>query len=65
MFFTDDAEMVSTSAKGLAKMMAVIVTVFAAACGTVSERKTETMLLPTPGQASMAPPLVIGAAGPR
>ena len=46
-------------------MMAVIVTVFEAAGRTVSEKKTETMLLRAPDQATLAPPLVIEAAGQR
>ena len=46
-------------------MMTVIVTVFEAAGLTVSERKTETMSLRTPGQMFLAPPLVIEAAGQR
>ena len=41
MLYADDASMSVT----LAKMMAVIVTVFEAAGLTVSEKKTETMLL--------------------
>ena len=46
-------------------MMTAIVTVFEAAGLTVSENKTETMLLRTPDQTSPAPPLVIEAAGQR
>ena len=46
-------------------MMAVIVTVFEAADLTVLERKTEKMLLRTPDQTSLAPPLVVDAAGQR
>ena len=46
-------------------MMAVIVTVFEAAYLTVLERKTEKMLLRTPDQTSLAPPLVVDAAGQR
>ena len=49
----------------LAKMMAVIVTVFEPAGLTVSEKKTETMLLRTPDQASCTSPLVIEAVGQR
>ena len=49
----------------LAKIMAVIVTVFEAAGLTVSERKDETMLLRTLDQASRTSPLVIEAAGQR
>ena len=65
MSYADDAGIVSRSAEGLANMMTVIVTVFEAAGLTVLERKTETMLLRTPGQTSLAPPLVIEAAGKR
>ena len=46
-------------------MMTVIVTVFEAAGLTVSEKKTETMLLRTPNQAPQTSPLVIEAAGQR
>ena len=46
-------------------MMTVIVTVFEAAGLTVSEKNTETMLLPTPDQAPRTSPLVIEAAGQR
>ncbi|MEP5351923.1 MAG: reverse transcriptase domain-containing protein, partial [Luteolibacter sp.] len=65
MLYADDAGIVSKSAEGLAKMMTVIVTVFEAAGLTVSEKKTETMLLQTPDQKTLAPPLVIEAAGQR
>ena len=65
MLYADDEGNVSRSAEGLAKMMTVIVTVFEAAGLTVSERKTETMSLRTPGQMFLAPPLVIEAAGQR
>ena len=65
MSYADDAGIVSRSAEGLANMMTVIVTVFEAAGLTVLERKTETMLLRTPGQTSLAPPLVIEGAGQR
>ena len=65
MLYADDAGIVSRSAGGLAKMMTVIVTVFEVAGLTVSEKKTETMLLRTPRQTSLAPPLVIEAAGQR
>ena len=65
MLCADDARIVSRSAEELAKMMTVIVTVFEAAGLTVSERKTETMLLRIPGQTSLAPPLAIEAAGQR
>ena len=63
--YTDDAGVVSKSAEGLAKMITVLVTVFEAAGLTVSEKKTETMLLQTPDQTTLVPPLVIQAAGQR
>ena len=65
MLCADDAAIVPKSAEGLAKMMTVIVTVFEAAGLTVSEKKTETVLLRTTDQASCTPPLVIEAAGQR
>ena len=69
MLYADDAGIASKSAKGLAlgclQMMTVIVTVFEAAGLTVSEKKTETMLLRTPDQAPCTSPLVIEAAGQR
>ena len=46
-------------------MMTVIVTVFEAAGLTVSEKKTETMLLRSPDQALRTSPLVIEIAGQR
>ena len=46
-------------------MMTVIVTVFEAAGLTVSEKKTETMLLRTPNQEIRTSPLVVDAAGQR
>ena len=55
----------SKSAEGLAKMMTVIVTVFKEADLTVSEKKTETMLLRTTDQAPRTSPLAIEAAGQR
>ena len=63
MLYAGDAGIVSKLAEGLAKMRTVIVTVFEAAGLTVSERKTETMLLRTLLQTSLAAPLVIEAAG--
>ena len=51
MLYANDAGIVSKSADGLAKMMTVIATVFEAAGLTVSEKKTETMLLRIPDQA--------------
>ena len=65
MLYADDAGIASKSAEGLAKMMTVIVTVFEAAGLTVSEKKTETMLLRTPDQPPRTSPLVIEAAGQR
>ena len=65
MLYADDAGIVSKSAQGLAKMMTVVVTVFEAAGLTVSDKKTETMLLRTPDQARCTSPLVIEAAGQR
>ena len=64
MLWADDAGIVSKSAEDLAKMTA-IVTVFEASDLTVSEKKTETMLLRTPDQASCTSPLVIEAVGQR
>jgi len=65
MLYVENAGIVSMSAGGLAKMMTVIVTVFEAAGLTVSEKKTEIMLLRTPNQAPQTSPLVIEAAGQR
>ena len=65
MMYVDDAGIVFFSAEGLAKMMAPIETVFEAAGLTVSEGKTEAMLLQTPDQTTLAPQLVIEAAGQR
>ena len=65
MLYAGDAGIVSKSAEGLAKIMTVIVTVFEAAGLTVSEKKTETTLLPTPNQALRTSPLVVEAAGQR
>ena len=47
MLYANDAGIVFKSAEGLVKMMTVV-TVFEAAGLTVSEKKTETMLLRTP-----------------
>ena len=64
--YADDAGIVSKSAEGLAKMMTVIiVTVFEAAGLTVSDKKTETMLLRTPDQTPCTSPLVIETAAQR
>ena len=53
------------SAEGLAKIMTVIVTVFEAAGLTVSEKKTENMLLRIPDQSPCTSPLVIETAGQK
>ena len=45
MLYADDAGIVSRSPTGLARMMAVIVEVFGAFGLTVSEKKTETLLM--------------------
>ena len=45
--------------------MAVIVTLFEEAGLTVWEKKPKTMLLQTPDQITLAPPLVIKAAGQK
>ena len=65
MMYADNEDIGSTSAEGLAKMMTVILTVFDAAGLTVPERKTETMLLRTPSQATQTSPIVIEAVGQR
>ena len=65
MLYADDAGIVSKSAKGLAKVMIVIVTVFAAAELTVSEKKTETMLLRTLNQVLPTSPHAVEPAGQR
>ena len=65
MLYADDAGIMSKSVDGLAKMMTVIVSVFEAAGLTVSEKKTETMLLRTPNRAIRTSPLVVEAAGQR
>ena len=65
MLYAEDAGIVSNSAEGLAKMMTVIVAVFEAPGLTVSEKKTETMLLRTPKKAMWTSPLAVEAAGQR
>ena len=66
MLYADDADLISESAEGLAKMMTVTVNVLFEASGfKVSEKKTGTMLLRTPNQTPLASPLVIEAAGQR
>lgn len=59
MLYADGASIVSKSAEGLAKRMTAILTVFEVAALTVSEEKTNTMLLRIPGQTSLATSLVI------
>ena len=67
MLYADDAGVVSRSADGLARMMTIIVQVFGEFGLTVSEKKTETLLMrvkekqPTPPP----PPLIIEAAGQK
>ncbi|CAM9955242.1 unnamed protein product [Sphacelaria rigidula] len=71
MLHADDAAVVSRSPNGLARMMSVIVLVFGAFGLTVSEKKTETLLMRVPAKrpekgeppAPPPPPLVIEAAG--
>ena len=60
--YADDVGIASKSSEGFAKMMTIIVTVFEAAGLTVSEKRTDTMLLRAPDQAPRASPLVIDAA---
>ena len=59
MLYADDEAIVPKSGEGLDKRMTVIVTVFKGASLTVSEKKTETMLLRTPDHAALASSLVI------
>lgn len=66
MLYMDDARIISTSATRFATMMTVIITIFKAAGHTVSEKKTETMLLRTlEDEISLAPPLAIESTGQR
>ena len=69
--YADDASVVSRSAKELARMITVVVEVLAEFCLTVSEEKTETLLVQLPvnrakeGESSPPPPpppLVVEAA---
>ncbi|CAB1097367.1 unnamed protein product [Ectocarpus sp. CCAP 1310/34] len=69
MLYADDAGVVSRSAEGLARMMTIIVEVFGEFGLTVSEKKTETLLM-RKGQADTSqpappPPLTIEAAGQK
>ena len=63
MLCADDAGIMSKSAKDLARMMTAVVTVFEAAGLTVSETKTETVLLYTPNQVLPTSSLVVETAG--
>lgn len=73
MLYADDAGFVSRSPAGLARMMTVIVEVFGQFGLTVSEKKTETLLMRIPEKAQKAgetptpplPPLEIAAAGQK
>ena len=66
MLYADDAGVVSKSADGLARMMTIIVEVFREFGLTVSERKTETLLMQVKGkQPTPQPPLTIEAVGQR
>ena len=65
MWYIIDAGIVSKSAEGLARGMTVIETVFEATDITVSEKRTEIILLRTPDQTTLAPQLVIQIAGQR
>ena len=70
MLYADDAGVVSRSHEGLTRMMTIIVEVFGALGLTVSEKKTETLLIRAPekqpkNEGSPPPPLVIEAAGQK
>ncbi|CAB1106164.1 unnamed protein product [Ectocarpus sp. CCAP 1310/34] len=71
MLYADDAGVVSRSAEGLARMMTIIVEVFGEFGLTVSEKKTETLLMrakykpTTTSQPAPPPPLTIEAAGQK
>lgn len=73
MLYADDAGVVSRSAEGLARMMTVVVEVFAEFGLTVSEKKTETLVMKLPikrakegePQPPPPPPLAVEAAGQR
>jgi len=70
MLYADDAGVVSRSQQGLTRMMTIIVEVLGSFGLTVSEKKTETLLMrapekqPTKGR-TPPPPLVIEAAGQK
>ena len=70
MLYADDAGVVSRSQEGLTRMMTTIVEVLGAFSPTVSEKKTETLLMRAPEkqpkkEGSPPPPLVIEAAGQK
>ncbi|CAB1108915.1 unnamed protein product [Ectocarpus sp. CCAP 1310/34] len=71
MLYADDADVVLRSAGGLARMMTIIVDVFGESGLTVSEKKTETLLIrakdkpTTTSQPPPPPPLTIEAAGQK
>ncbi|CAB1114901.1 unnamed protein product [Ectocarpus sp. CCAP 1310/34] len=71
MLYADDAGVVSRSAEGLARMMTIIVEVFGEFGLTVSEKKTETLLMrakdkpTTTSQPPPPPPLTMEAAGQK
>ncbi|CAB1103101.1 unnamed protein product [Ectocarpus sp. CCAP 1310/34] len=71
MLYADDAGVVSRSAEGLARVMTIIVEVFGEFGLTVSEKKTETLLMrakdkpTTTSQPPPPPPLTIEAAGQK
>ena len=69
MFYADDAGVVSRSQEGLASMMTTIVEVFGEFGLTLSEKKTETLLMRAPEKqpkkGGSPPPLVIEAAGQK
>ncbi|CAB1103279.1 unnamed protein product [Ectocarpus sp. CCAP 1310/34] len=71
MLYADDAGVVSRSAEGLARMMTIIVVVSGEFELRVSEKKTETLLMPakdistTTSQPAPPPPLTIEAAGQK
>ena len=70
MLYADDAGVVSRSQEGLTRMVTIIVEVFGAFGLTVSEKKTETLMMRAPEKqpkkgGSPPPPLVIEAAGQK
>ena len=68
MLYADDAGVVSKSADGLARTMTIIVEVLREFGLTVSERKTETLLMRVKEKQPPLlppPPLIIEAAGQR